>query len=124
MKTMCPNPEHGPKAALFPLWTGQSEAEFQSNVIEMASALGWRHYHTHDSRRSPGGFPDLVLVRRGRLVFAELKRVNERLRDDQREWIEDIAYAERIVGLSSSQRPLQVYVWRPCDMDEIEGVLR
>lgn len=39
-----------------------SESVFQSKVINMAKSLGWEHYHTHDSRRSVAGFPDLVLV--------------------------------------------------------------
>ena len=49
-----------------------SEDEFQRRVLQLAKALGWEHYHTHDSRRSNPGFPDLVLWR-DRLLFRELK---------------------------------------------------
>ena len=38
------------------------ESDFQRAVIEMARLHGWLVYHTHDSRRSAPGFPDLVLV--------------------------------------------------------------
>lgn len=54
----------------------QSEAELQRMVTRLADTLGWTlQYHTHDSRRSQAGFPDLVLVHpgQGRIVYAELK---------------------------------------------------
>jgi hypothetical protein len=49
------------------------EADFQATIVETARTLGWLIYHTHDSRRSSPGFPDLVLVRppAGRLRRAE-----------------------------------------------------
>lgn len=40
-----------------------SERQLQATVIDLAKAYGWRYYHTYDSRRSPEGFPDLVLLR-------------------------------------------------------------
>lgn len=51
----------------------ESEAAFQQKVEQLAGHCGWRIYHTHDSRRSAAGFPDLVMVRDVRLIFAELK---------------------------------------------------
>ncbi len=39
------------------------EKPFQAQVVELARLSGWLTYHTHDSRRSQSGFPDLVLVR-------------------------------------------------------------
>ena len=38
------------------------EREWQAQVVSAAQALGWTTYHTHDSRRSDKGWPDLVLV--------------------------------------------------------------
>ena len=40
-----------------------TEREWQAQVVSAAQALGWTTYHTHDSRRSNKGWPDLVLVR-------------------------------------------------------------
>ncbi len=80
------------------------ERELQSSVIRYAQVLGWRCYHTHDSRRSNPGFPDIVLVRDGRVVYAELKKHGKSPTLEQREWLGDL--------VSSGQ---EVYVWRPMD---------
>ena len=61
-----------------------SEAELQKAVIAAARAQGWRVAHFRPAQVRPGryvtpvdadgaGFPDLVLCRGDRLVFAELK---------------------------------------------------
>ena len=51
-----------------------TEAMFQGLVLNMAETFGWEVFHDGDSRRSNAGFPDLVLVKDGRIIFAELKR--------------------------------------------------
>lgn len=91
-----------------------SEATLQVRVEAIARVHGWLAYHTHDSRRSQAGFPDLTLVRDGRIVFAELKSETGRLRPEQREWLEQLG------------RATEVWVWRPSDYlsGEIERVLR
>jgi hypothetical protein len=91
----------------------QTEREFQASVVKYAKMLGYRVYHTHDSRRSVAGFPDLVLVRRPRIVFAELKSQRGRVTDDQAYWIRDL----RACGA-------EVYLWRPSDWPAVEGILR
>lgn len=65
----------------------QSEKQFQARVVELARILGYSIYHTHDSRRSEPGFPDLVLVRPPRVLFVELKAGRRRLTDDQAAWM-------------------------------------
>ena len=55
-----------------------TEANFQNTVIELAEWHKWRIYHVAKVKgqlrsKTSVGFPDLVLVRRGRLLFAELK---------------------------------------------------
>jgi hypothetical protein len=84
-----------------------TEAQLQGTVEQMATVLGWRWYHTHDSRRSVPGFPDLAMVHAGqrRVLFAELKSERGRLRREQRAWINDLDAAGQ-----------EVYVWRPVDL--------
>jgi hypothetical protein len=90
-----------------------SERQFMAQVTRLANLLGWKTYHTHDSRRSEAGSPDLVLVRRPRLIFAELKSERGKATDEQRAWLGEL----RECGQS-------VYLWRPSDWREIERVLR
>jgi hypothetical protein len=92
-----------------------SEAQLQAAIVGMARLLGWRTYHTHDSRRSDPGFPDLVLVRRDRLVVAELKTEKGKLVAAQTGWL--AAFIEARV---------ETFVWRPADWwsGAIEEVLR
>ena len=61
-----------PAWASIPMREDASEGDFQARVLQLAKATGWSHYHTHDSRKSPAGFPDLVLWR-DRVMFRELK---------------------------------------------------
>jgi hypothetical protein len=68
------------------------EKQFQTAVVDMARWLGWSVYHTHDSRRSEPGFPDLVLVS-DRVIFAELKTTTGVLAPAQRRWLERLAEA-------------------------------
>ena len=88
------------------------EADFQNTVIEMARLHRWLVYHTHDSRRSAPGFPDLVLLRGGKLIFAELKVGKNNLTESQRLWLSELC---RCLP--------DVYLWRPCDWREIEEIL-
>ena len=64
-----------------------SEKEFQALVIDLAQRHGFRVYHTFNSRRSAAGYPDVTLVRAGRLLFLELKSKTGRVTDEQKEWI-------------------------------------
>lgn len=97
-----------------------SEKQFMAQVVQLAKMLGWRVYHTHDSRRSEPGFPDLVMVRviygdvatAGRTIFAELKAEKGRLTAEQAEWY-----------LALKHSGDEVYVWRPSDFDEIQRTL-
>lgn len=89
-----------------------SEKEWQQQLVALARTLGWdRVYHTHDSRRSAGGFPDLVLVR-DRVIFAELKREKTKPSSEQEDWLSQLAKAGA-----------EAYLWRPSDLEEAATVL-
>jgi hypothetical protein len=94
-----------------------TEAQFQQIVLDLANMSRWMTYHTHDSRKSHKGFPDLTLVRPPRVIFAELKG--------------DGAYGKR--GLTREQAVwvdalqacpgVEAYVWRPDDLNDIATIL-
>ena len=90
-----------------------TEKQFMRLVLDCARLHGWLGYHTHDSRRSARGFPDLVLTRGGRLVVAELKRRDGRLTPVQEQWL--IAL-RRVPGV-------EVAVWRPEDWPAVVAAL-
>lgn len=90
----------------------ETEAHFQQRVVNLADLFGWWVYHTHDSRRSRPGFPDLVLVRFGQLIFAELKSERGRLTFEQEEWLRQLS------------KCAPTYVWRPSDWPDIAEILR
>ena len=94
-----------------------TEAEFQETVVEMARALKWRVYHTHDSRRSDPGFPDLVLVRNGQLRFMELKREKGKLTPAQAEWLSAFSW------VAAHNEGIHAGMFRPSDMERIKELL-
>lgn len=91
-----------------------NETALQNVIIEMARLFRWRHYHSWTSIHSPAGFPDLVLVRPPRLIFAELKARNRHPTRRQEEWLADLR----------SVPGIETYLWRPDDLGEIERLLR
>ena len=102
-----------------------SEAQLQGYVTQMLTVLGYRWYHTHDSRRSQAGFPDICAVRKHRLLFIELKRELGRFRPGQQDWLNDLRAAESSV-MGIRVPCCEVFCWRPSDWlgGEIERVLR
>jgi VRR-NUC domain-containing protein len=86
-----------------------SERAFQQAVLRVAKDCGWAGYFTKDSRRSPSGFPDLVLVRPptatqpGTALFWELKRADGIVTLQQAHWL-------RLLGQVTQ---VEAGVWRP-----------
>lgn len=103
-----------PGAAVIPATVANSltEAQFQRQVLDLASFTGWRHYHTLRSKGSDPGWPDLVLCRPPELLIVELKRESGRLTDPQREWLQLL----EMCGV-------QVHVWKPSCWPTIERIL-
>lgn len=90
-----------------------SEAQFQAQVVRYAELLGWRCHHQYDSRRSREGWPDLICIRRPRLLALELKSERGRLTSAQREVLEDL----RACGIPA-------YVVRPSQWRRLEELFR
>lgn len=90
-----------------------TEKGFLAQVRKLARLCGWLTFHCHDSRKSEPGFPDLVLVRRGRLIFAELK-VRGRPRPEQAMWLRELRAVPGVVAVCLT----------PDDWDSIEEMLR
>jgi hypothetical protein len=76
-----------------------------AHIRRLTSDLGLLRYHTHDSRRSPGGFPDLVCVGPGGVLFRELKREGRNPTPAQQRWLDALTAAGSDAG-----------VWRPSDL--------
>lgn len=97
------------------VYKSMKEKDFQEQVKYVARSHGWLVYHTHDSRRSEPGFPDLVMVRDDEVIFVELKSETGRVSPSQRKWLD---------ALSNARRVRVPPVWRPSDMDDIMAMLR
>ena len=94
--------------------TFENEAKFQAAVVELALHNYWMSYHTHDSRRSDAGFPDLVLVNADLSVvlFRELKMPGKLPSKAQLCWLTVL----HNVGMDAK-------TWWPIDWPEIERTL-
>lgn len=100
-----------------------SEKAFQAQVVQLAKLNRWNVYHTFNSQRSEPGFPDLVLVRDGCLIFAELKRQHAKPSPAQRDWIQALSLVAGTVGASGVIGAVRVFLWMPSDWHTIERVL-
>lgn len=97
------------------------EAAFQDKVVAFAKEAGWLVQHTYRGRvgkgawRTPAtvGFPDLVLLKRGRLVVLELKMPGNDASDAQNVWV---ATFQTVPGC-------EAYVVYPADWPEIVQLL-
>ncbi len=99
-----------------------SERDFQRQVTDLATMLGWQWVHFRPAQTSRGwrtpvsgslgaGWCDLVLVRvrDRRIVFVELKRETGIVSPEQQGVLRTLADAGQ-----------EVRVWRPSDMDSGE----
>lgn len=98
-----------------------TEDELLSAIIEAAGLMGWRVHHDRgklNQGRTQGhpGFPDLVLARRGRVLFLELKSEAGRQTEDQLRW------ALELVQDRAALAHFQLV--RPADLDSVLEQLR
>ena len=87
-----------------------TEAELLTQVRQAAKVLGLLCYHTHDSRRSEPGFPDLVIVGRHGMLIRELKTERGKVTVAQTVWLNALTRLGESAG-----------VWRPAQL--IDGAI-
>lgn len=85
-----------------------TEKAFQEAVVQVALLNRWWVHHHHDARRSEPGWPDLVLLRAGVAIFAELKREDGKVTAEQGHVLELLEAAG-----------CEAVVWRPSMLDQI-----
>lgn len=91
----------------------QSEADLRKAIRDLAAWKGWVVYYVPDSRWTDvRGWPDLVLARRGVVLFRELKAENGKVSEEQQWWLDQLT----ATGADAK-------VWRPADWAEIEATL-
>ena len=90
-----------------------TEKELQAQVQQLAKLGGWQFYHTWNSIHSAPGFPDNVMAKTSRLIFAELKTELGKVTAAQQKWLDILA---TIPGV-------ECYLWRPSEFEEIKKVL-
>ena len=93
-----------------------TERAFQSQVEQYARMMGWLVSHAFLSIGSVAGFPDLICLRGGEMVVAELKSTTGKTTEAQEQWL----FSFRAVPGA------RVFVWKPDDESwaEIERELR
>lgn len=84
--------EHAAKA----LRSKVKERDLLVEVRALAEGLGWLVYHTWNSRHSPAGLPDLLMVKGHRLIVAELKTVTGKVSEAQRQWLTALARVQTV----------------------------
>lgn len=99
-----------------------SGRQWEEYVLHHAIEAGWMAHHIRPARTAKGwrtpvsghpGFPDLVLVRGERLLFAELKTGKAKQTPEQNAWAAAIAETGHFVD-----------IWRPREWPAIEEALR
>lgn len=99
-----------------------SEAVFTQQIIELARWHKWRVMHQRPAMTKKGwrtaiqghaGFPDLLLLRYKRVIMAELKSATGRVTPEQDDWL-----------TAAVNAGIEIYIWRPRDIEEIERILK
>lgn len=103
------------------------EQVFLGQVMAYAHMRGWKPWHDRATNaprrcrdcgsyqripRNDAGFPDLVLVRRPRVIVAELKAEGEKPTRLQRTWLDEFTAC----GIAT-------FVWVPSDWETVKEVL-
>ena len=99
-----------------------NEAGLSRSVTELLTLRGWMWHHQRPGQTSGGrwnrgtegnsGFPDIVAVRHGRVVFIELKAQNGQVSPEQTAWHNALRIAD-----------VDAFIWRPSHWPAIEREL-
>lgn len=125
-----------------------TETQFATQVEDLLTRFGWRWLHIKPAMMPMGGwasrmneegkgFPDYCAVRPPRLLFVELKDRLSKTTAEQDGWLGDLKECIKYVTLiplkqGKLQLPphsklipsIEVYLWRPADLESIMEVLR
>jgi hypothetical protein len=105
-------------------WRKLTEDQLLKATLDVAKLYGWHSFHVRPARTEKGwrspvqgdgkGFPDLVLAKRDRLIFAELKGVTGTLTREQWQWRDVL------------EPHAPFYVWRPSawESGDIASILK
>jgi hypothetical protein len=106
-----------------------SGGDLQRQITDLATMFGWAWLHIRPGLRANGrwyvpvegllgkGWPDLTLVRGGRLVFAELKRQTDDAITPEQDFVLGLL---RLLDYRP-EPSIEVHIWRPSDLrDPIE----
>jgi len=120
-----------------------NEAELAKGVEDLLTIFHWTWMHQRPAKTDKGwrtaltgtqGFPDYVAVRKGRLIFIELKSDTGKLSVWQETWLGELRECMKFGAIVNSKGRVkihekmipsfEVYVWRPSDYDQIIELLR
>lgn len=96
----------------------RNERAFTDATIDLFRMNGWKVHHARGNQyrlvQGHRGLPDIVAVREGRLLFAELKHGNGQTSTDQENWLYEL---KKVPGA-------EVFLWRERDWEDILRVAR
>ncbi len=86
-----------------------SESDLQTAIVDLAHLYGWRIAHFRPAQTKYGwrtpvsadgkGFPDLCLVKGGKLIFWEVKSGYSPLREEQDEWLKRLGRVDGVIAM-------------------------
>ena len=111
-----------PLPVLAPLLEKMTEELFLDWIIEEAHRTGWLVAHFRPAKTKKGwrtavsadgaGFPDLIMVRRKRLIVAEVKSALGKVSKEQYDWLE-----------AFGKTKAEVFCWTPRGKETILEIL-
>lgn len=121
----------GSQSTLRKLALAMSESDLQTSIIDLAHLYHWKvaHFRSVQVKKKDGttfwqtpvaadgeGFPDLIMIRKNRILAVELKRERGKAEPAQIEWLHLFMLTRRV----------ETYLWKPSSWLDgtIEGLLR